>query len=283
MPGARRRRLGVAARERAARRAGRAGAPGDARAPVRGRHQLRLPGGALRARVPRGGADALPRRRARACDRAAARRLDGGRPGRAGRRAVARARRPLRRAARGRLPRGRRGHGDAPVRARARRAGRRADPGEEAAERFAALVTALRLWAPRRRRRSARPAGARPTRGAGSRCRSAPACPPRGERLGPSGRATSRRSASSSRRSRARPPTPSVAWALDRFEMGCAQRDRRRGAVRLPARAARAARRDHRRRATRASACGWRRCAPRRASAARCRSASRPRSRWSAS
>ena len=50
----------MAAGQRPARRAGRARASGHARAPVRGRHQLRLPGGALRARLPRGGADPRP-------------------------------------------------------------------------------------------------------------------------------------------------------------------------------------------------------------------------------
>ncbi len=70
---ARRRRLGLAARERPARRAGRAGAAGDARAPLRGRHELRLPRGALRARLRRGRAHALPRLRTCARGRAAAR------------------------------------------------------------------------------------------------------------------------------------------------------------------------------------------------------------------
>ena len=57
----------VAASARDARRAGRARAAGDARAPLRGRHQLRLPRGALRARVRGGGAtlyrDAVARAR----------------------------------------------------------------------------------------------------------------------------------------------------------------------------------------------------------------------------
>ena len=70
-------RLCLAARERTARRAGRAGAAGDARAALRGRHQLRLPRGPLRARLRRGRAHALPRRGPRTGDRAGARSLDG--------------------------------------------------------------------------------------------------------------------------------------------------------------------------------------------------------------
>ena len=195
LPRARRRRLRLAARERPARRAGRAGAARDARAALRGRHELRLPGGALRARLRRGGADALPRRRARARDRAAPRRVDGRRAGGARRRPLARARRRARgpaRAARSLLcvlerdvP------ADDPI------------PAEEAAARFAAVVTAHAAVGARRAWCSERPAGARPTTRAGSRWRSA-------RRRGRAGRsgccppATSRPSASSSRRSTAR-------------------------------------------------------------------------------
>ena len=59
-----------------------------------------------------------------------------------------------------------------------------------------------------------------------------------------------------------------VAWALDRFEMGCERAHRRRGAVGLPAR--RCARCSTRPTtpARPAWRCGWRRCAPRRARAA---------------
>ena len=69
----------LAAGQRPARRAGRAGAAGDARAALRGRHQLRLPRGALRARLQGGRDDALPRRCTRPRRRAARGRLDGGR------------------------------------------------------------------------------------------------------------------------------------------------------------------------------------------------------------
>src|SRR5204863_2977783 len=56
-----RRRVLLAARERAARRAGRAGAPVDARAALRVRDQLLLPRGALRALLRVGRAVALLR------------------------------------------------------------------------------------------------------------------------------------------------------------------------------------------------------------------------------
>ena len=191
VPRARRRRLGVAARERAARRAGRARAARDARAAVRGRDQLRLPRGALRARVRRGRADAVPRCRPRARDRAAARRVDARRARGAGRRPLARARRRDGGPARPHL---------ASVRARARRARRRPDPGRRGGR-------ALRLGrdgdaavGSRAACRSSRPAGASPTRRAGSRCRSARA-PGRAAASGCCRPATSRRSASSSRRS----------------------------------------------------------------------------------
>ena len=180
-------------------------------------------------------------------------RVDGRRAGRARRRAVARARRPRRRAARGRLPEG--PWPARPVRARARRAGRRPDPGGGGRRALrGARDGAAPVGARRRRARRARLAPGRP-RALGSRWRSAPAAQRARRATGCCRRARSRRSASSSRRSASAPPTAAVAWALDRFEMGCAPADRRRGAVRLPARAARAARRDDARRARRASAC----------------------------
>ena len=57
--------------------------------------------------------------------------------------------------------------------------------------------------------------------------------------------------------------TGRVGWALDRFWMGCAARSRRRGAVRLPARAARRCSTAATRPAAPRSRCGWPRCAPR--------------------
>ncbi len=132
--GARQRRLAVAAgerrRRRRQRRAGRAGAAGDARAPVRGRHQLRLPRGALRARLPRGRGHPLPRRAGGAGRGAAARRGDRGLADRPRRRAGIGARRGRRRAARGGLPGERRRRAGRAVRARTRRDGRRRHHGE---------------------------------------------------------------------------------------------------------------------------------------------------------
>ena len=91
-----------------------------------------------------------------------------------------------------------------------------------AAERFAAVVTALRLWAPGAVG-SARPAGAAPTRAAGSRCRWGWEATssggdawylPAGEEAGLSEFFAAVDAAD---------PPRTVAWALARFEMGSAR------------------------------------------------------------
>ena len=141
---------------------------GDARAPLRGRHQLRLPRGALRARLRRGRGDALPRRLPRAWSRRCAA-WHRGRADRPGRRPRARARRV----------------DDAPPEAVCPRTAtasrrccacssatyrRRGHRRDEAERRFGDVVSALRLWAPGASA-WARRAGAAPTRVRGSRCR----------------------------------------------------------------------------------------------------------------
>ena len=156
--------------------------------------------------------------------------------------AFARARRRLRRPRRGRLPRGRRWGALASVRAGARHArGRRRF-------RRARPRTASRPWSPRcdcgRRAewRSGRRAGASPTTVAGSRSRIGSGLPPRdsGWLLAEGEEQAFREFFAAIDGAR---PDETVAWALERFEMGCERPSEARGAVRLPARPAGAARR----------------------------------------
>ena len=265
---ARQRRHHLPAREGPARRAGRAGAPGDARAALRGRHQLRVPGGALRARLRGGRADALPGHGARHRAGLAARRLHR-RPARgAGRRFGARARRRRRRAARGRLAGGSRGAGHAlPARVATSRSTTRFRWRRPRA-RFRELVGGLRLFkagavalgrgglppvgrwpldaasAGSHRGRARRGVGARGRRGEGaassSSTRSA-ARPPTGRWPGRSGASIWAARANGSSK-----PSPTTCWRCARCSTPPA----------TPA--------------ARASACAWPRSAPRRASGAWC-------------
>ena len=284
---ARQRGRAVAARQRRGhgdqRRAGRAGPAGDARAPVRGRDQLRLPRGALRARLPRGRGHALPRRPggARRGARCAACAIEAG-PHRARRRPRARARRARRRAGRGGLARERRRRAGGAVRARARRDRGRRHLGDRGRGALHRLVSALRLWAPGGSA-SAAPGWRRTDEGPWQPLPfGGGAGAPAGDwfaadrRRGRPARVLRRPSSEPTRRS-----TWPGRWA--RFEMGCERGSRRRRPVRLPAGPARAAGRDQRRRRGQPGAAGRR--AVRRGGPARgwCSAASRRRSRSSAS
>ena len=128
----------------------------------------------------------------------------------------------------------------------------------------------------------ARPAGGAPTRAPGSRCRSA-AAPARRRATGSCRAARSPACASSSWPS-SEPTRPQhVAWALRSLRDGL--RARPRTPRRCPTTCSRCARCWTRRAtpARRAWRCGWRRCAPRRASAGWCSGGSSRRWRWSAS
>ena len=114
-------------------------------------------------------------------------------------------------------------------------------PVAEAEERFRGLVTALRLWAPGAIALCA-PGSRRSGEGRWAAVGSAAPAPP-AARPGRSPRTRRTTCATSWRRSATRPAGGPVGWALGRFEMGCERAARGRGAVRLPARAARAARR----------------------------------------
>ena len=95
-------------------------------------------------------------------------------------------------------------------------------PAAEAAERFAALVTAVRLWAPGAAALGA-PGWRQADHGRWVAVPIGSAVPPRGEEwLLPAGEEQAFREFFTAISSA--PRTPSVAWALDRFEMGCAQR-----------------------------------------------------------
>ena len=182
-------------------------------------------------------------------------RVDGRRAHRAGRRPVARARRRPRRAARALVTLlcvlERDVPADDPI------------PAEEAAERFAAVVTAMRLWSPggvvlgAPGWRQAEHARWQPVAiGAAASARGAEWMLPAGDEQAFREFFTAIAERAADRRGRlgARP-----------LRDGLRAPDRRGGAVRLPARAARPARRHRATRDGRASACAWRRCARRRA------------------
>ena len=135
---------------------------------------------------------------------------------------------PRRRAKRS--SRERRRRAGAAVRARARRDRRESIPAAEAAERFASVACAMRLWAPGQVGWSAGVAELR--RRAGRQC---PSGRPRGAGGDWHLPAGEERPSRLLRGDRAAEPPRTVAWALGRFEMGCgAPRTRRRS--RLPAR-----------------------------------------------
>jgi hypothetical protein len=95
-------------------------------------------------------------------------------------------------------------------------------PAAEAAERFAALVTAVRLWAPGAAAIGT-PGWRQADHGRWATVPIGSAVRPRGEEwLLPAGEEQAFREFVTAIASA--PRTPSVAWALDRFEMGCAQR-----------------------------------------------------------